>query len=71
MTNDNVLRKLLHSTIAGGVAAGAGRSILGSLGTIITTTAGGGALLISSAPLVAGVSAAVAIGSVVSSLLDD
>ena len=41
MTNDNVLRKILYSTVVGSVAARAGGTILGTLGTILTTSAGG------------------------------
>ena len=70
MTDKSAAEKVVSSVVAGGVAAGAARAVIGSVGVPILMTVGG-PVLVSTAPLVAGIGAAVAAGSFVSKLFDD
>ena len=70
MTNDNIFDQILSATVSGGAAGGAARIAIGALGTTIGTSVGS-VFLVSTAPLAAGIGAAVAVGSLVSKLFDD
>ena len=70
MTDKSAAEKVVGSVVAGGVGAGAARGGVGAGGGPVPMT-GGGPALGSTAPLVAGIGAAVAAGSFVSKLFDD
>ena len=70
MTNDHIFDNILSATVSGGVAGGAARTVIGALGTTIGTSAGS-VFLVSTAPLAAGIGAAVTVGNLVSKLFDD
>lgn len=70
MTDNHIFDKILSATVSGGAAGGAARAVIGALGTTIGTSAGS-IFLVSTAPLAAGIGAAVTVGSLVSKLFDD